>query len=46
MTIKALHRRIDEIHDDLRREMRSQYKTVDEDEQYDRILDFLLKRSL
>lgn len=46
MTIEALHRRIDEIHDDLRREMRSQYKTVDEDEQYDRILDFLLKRSI
>lgn len=46
MTIEALHRRIDEIHDDLRREMRSQYKTIDEDKQYDRILDFLLKRSI
>lgn len=46
MNVEALHQRIDEIHEDLRREMRSQYKTIDEDEQYDRVLDFLLKRSL
>lgn len=46
MTVEALHQRIDDIHDELKREMRSQVQTTNDDEQYDRIIDFLLKRSL
>jgi len=45
MSVEDLHKRIDEIHDELKREMRSQRKSTNDDEQYERIIDFLLKRA-